>query len=64
MKAGNRREEKRRTNNMDYKKRAVVIREFDDIELLASEIESLDGEGVESIDELTEFLEDELHYAI
>ena len=49
---------------MDYKKLADVIREFDDIELLASEIESLDGEGVESIDELTEFLEDELHYAI
>lgn len=48
----------------DYKALANVIRKFEDIELLAHEIESLvDMPEVETVDDLTEFLETELSYA-
>lgn len=49
---------------MDYKRLATVIRRFANIELLASEIESVDIQGAETIDELSEYLEDELDYLI
>lgn len=48
---------------MDYKRLADVIRNFDNIEILANEIESLidtSSEEMETIDDLTEFLEYEL----
>lgn len=49
---------------MDYKALADVVRKFEDIELLAQEIESLvDMPEVQTVDDLTEFLETELSYA-
>lgn len=49
---------------MDFKKLAEVLRKFEDINFLATEIESLDCKsGVETVDDLTEFLEQELEYA-
>lgn len=53
-----------RRSDMDYKRLATVIRRFANIELLASEIESVDIQGAETIDELSEYLEDELDYLI
>lgn len=48
----------------EYVKLAEAVRKFEDINLLASEIESLDcNSGVETVDDLTEFLEQELEYA-
>lgn len=49
---------------MDYKALAEVVRRFDNVELLAAEIESLQDNmtEVETIDDLTEVLEDELDY--
>lgn len=49
---------------MNFKRLADVIRRFEDIDFLVSEIETLpDGRDIETIDDLTDFLEDELHYA-
>ena len=50
---------------MDYKALAEVIRKFENVELLAAEIESLHENmiEVETVDNLTEFLEDELDYS-
>lgn len=48
---------------MDYKKLAEYVRMFDNTELLASEIEAIGDEtGVETIDELADYLRDELDY--
>lgn len=48
-----------------YEKLANLVRAFDSIDLLASEIESLvdHTETVETIDELVDFLQTELEYA-
>lgn len=50
---------------MDYKALAEVVRKFANTELLAAEIESLQNnmEEIETIDDLTDFLEDELDYS-
>lgn len=49
---------------MDYKRLAELIRQFANTELLASEVESLvDMPEVETIDELADFLSDELDYS-
>lgn len=49
---------------MDYKKLAEIIRRFSNNELLALEIESLtDISDVETIDDLSDFLEEELNWA-
>ena len=49
---------------MDYKKLADTIRKFANIELLANEVESIgDEQNIDTIDDLTEFLETELEYA-
>lgn len=50
---------------MDYKALAAVVRKFANIELLAAELETLQDSQleVETIDDLTEFLEDELDYS-
>lgn len=49
---------------MDFTRLANIVRRYDDIEFLASEIEALEGtEEVESVDDLSEALEDELGYA-
>lgn len=48
---------------MDFKKLARIVREFGDIEFLAAEIEALEGSDIESVDDLSEALEDELGYA-
>lgn len=45
---------------MDFKKLARIVRSFGDIEFLAAEIEALEGSEVESVDDLSEALEDEL----
>lgn len=46
-----------------YQRLADVVRRFDDIELLAQEIESIEeSQEIETVDELTDFLEDELQY--
>ncbi len=47
---------------MDYKRLATVIRRFENVELLASEIENADVQGVVTINELSEYLEDELDW--
>lgn len=48
----------------EYVKLAEAVRKFEDINFLATEIESLDCKsGVETVDDLTEFLEQELEYA-
>ena len=48
-----------------YKKLADLVRAFDSIDFLATEIESLEDhtEVVETIDELVDFLQTELEYA-
>lgn len=48
-----------------YKKLADLVKAFDSVDLLASEIESLvdHTEKVETLDELVEFLQTELEYA-
>lgn len=47
-----------------YKALAEVIRNFGNIDLLAQEIESIEeDQQIETIEELTEFLQDELQYA-
>lgn len=49
---------------MDFKRLADVIRKFWDVEYLIDEIETLsDDQGIETVDDLTEFLEDKLDYA-
>lgn len=49
---------------MDYKRLSELIRRFVNIELLAQEIESLeDMPEIETIDDLSGFLEEELDYA-
>ena len=49
---------------MDYKRLAELVRQFDNTELLANEIETLeDDKEVETIDELADFLRDELDYS-
>ncbi len=49
---------------MDFKKLAEVLRKFEDINFLATEIESLNyNSDVKTVDDLTEFLEQELEYA-
>lgn len=49
---------------MNFKRLADVIRRFEEIDFLASEIETLtSNRDVETVDDLTEFLEDELNYA-
>lgn len=52
-------------NTNIYTRLADLIRAFDDIRLLAQEIESLadSAEGIETLDELADFLQDELQYA-
>lgn len=45
---------------MDFKKLAKLVRQYDK-EVLAAEIENC-GEEVETIDDLIEYLEDELNY--
>lgn len=48
---------------MNYKRLADLVRQFDNTELLASEIETIeDDQDVETIDELADFLSDELDY--
>ena len=55
---------KKRRINMDFIRLANIVRRYDDIDFLASEIEALEGtEEVESVDDLSEALEDELGYA-
>lgn len=47
-----------------YKRLAELIRIFDNIELLAAEIESLvENADVKTLDELADFLQTELEYA-
>ena len=48
-----------------YKKLADLVRTFDSIDLLATEIESLEDhiEAVETVDDLVDFLQTELEYA-
>lgn len=48
---------------MDFTRLAEIVRRFGDIEFLAAEIEALKGSEVESVDDLSEALEDELGYA-
>lgn len=48
---------------MDFTRLAEIVRRFDDIEFLAAEIQALEGSEVESVDALSEALEDELGYA-
>ncbi len=49
---------------MDFIRLAKIVRDYNDIEYLAAEIEALEGTTeVESIDDLSEVLEDELSYA-
>ena len=49
---------------MDYKRLAELVRQFDNTDLLAYEIETLiDDQDVETIDELSDFLRDELDYS-
>jgi len=50
---------------MNYKRLADMVRRFYSIDLLASEIETLEDEplGVETVDELADFLRDELDYS-
>jgi hypothetical protein len=49
---------------MDYKRLAELVRQFDNTDLLAYEIETLiDDQDVETIDELSNFLRDELDYS-
>lgn len=58
---GTQKNAEKRGNNMDYKRLADLIRQFANIELLACEVESLDDtQEVETIDELADFLSDEL----
>lgn len=45
---------------MDFKRLAEIVRSFGDIEFLAAEIKALEGSDIESIDDLSEALEDEL----
>ena len=48
---------------MDCKRLAEIVREYDDIEFLAAEIEALNGNPeIENFDDLLEALEDELGY--
>lgn len=48
---------------MMYKELADLIRLFDNIELVAQEIESIEeNQGIETIEDLTDFLKDELQY--
>jgi hypothetical protein len=56
---------KERRIAMDYKALAEVIRRFESLELLAIEIETLEnGElDIDTVDDLTEFLQDELDYS-
>ncbi len=49
---------------MDFKRLADIVRQFGDTDLLAAEIEALEGSPeIESIDDLSEVLEDEISYA-
>ena len=48
---------------MNYSKLADLIRQFNSTELLANEIESIeDSQKIETIDDLCDFLGDELDY--
>lgn len=48
---------------MDFTRLAEIVRKFGDVEFLAAEIKALEGSEVESVDDLSEALEDELSYA-
>ena len=48
---------------MDFKRLAEIVRSFGDIEFLSAEIEALEGSEIESIDDLSDALEEELGYA-
>lgn len=49
---------------MDYKRLAEIVRRYANVELLAAEIESLvDMPDIETVDGLSNFLEEELNWA-
>ena len=49
---------------MNYKGLADLVRQYDNTGLLADEIETLeDSQDVETLDELAEFLKNELDYS-
>lgn len=47
---------------MDFTRLAEIVKRFGDTEFLAAEIEALQGSEVESVDDLSEALEDEFGY--
>lgn len=50
----------------EYERLADVIRRFEDTEFLATSIENIteeQGRDIETVDDLTDFLEEELSYA-
>lgn len=48
---------------MDFTRLANIVRKIDNIKFIAKVIEGLEGTAVESVDDLSEALEDALYYA-